>query len=191
MTHFSILKYFAFVFVSLSLLACKGDDSDSDYHSLFKVTNNGLEYPINDYHGFLDTDSSFVLSTFSANIPIEGLEDKVEDVYKKYNMSIVLNKLEEGNFTFMDPDPTVVFNLDTLYYSYSSTPYHIGKLSIDLKKIHQESTLFYMKQIIHGRDLVSGQFNIMELVDGAKPPLDSNVNFEIIGEFLNVPFTKK
>lgn len=190
MTQFSVFKSIIVCMACFALFSCQSDDdSANEYHSSFKISNMDVEYPIFDYYAFLDEDSTLTLSTFSTKIAIEGFEDEIEDVYKKYNIAIKLNNFNEGEYDLIKAEANVV--VDTLFYSYSSIPYRQGLLTLDIDRLEENNSFIYLKQIIHGRDLVSGNFNIRQFIDDTMPDVDSNIQFHLEGSFLNVPFTKK
>lgn len=186
---FSNFKTNLLVCCSVILLSCQNDDNGGNVYSNLQYNIDNIVQPVNDFHGFLDSDSSFIISAFSAKIPVVGLEDEIEEIYSKQNLKIKLEKLNEGNFSFSNQEVTL--QIDTLYYSYSSTPYRIGTLIPEFDSVEAATSLLYVKQIISGENYITGNFDVTRLVNVALPGVDSNIAYQIEGDFINLPFTEK
>lgn len=177
----------AFFILTLSQVACNtDDDSGATYESSFTYEHNSESQPVKDYYAFLSEDSNLIISAFSAKIPMEGLEDQIEDIYTKRNLTLILSKFEEGRFAFADLE--VIMKIDTLFYAYDSQPYKISTLIPEMDSLDNVNSFVYLKDIKNELDLVSGNFRVHRMsVDTNDLPI---LQYKVEGDFQHVPFTK-
>lgn len=178
----------ALIILSFSNIACNSsdDDSSSTFESSFSYKHDDEEQPIKDFYAYLDIDSNLILSTFSAKIPVEGIEDQIEDIYTKRNLTIRLSKFEEGRFALDNGEATI--QIDTLFYAYDSQPYKISSLIPDVDSLDNINSFVYVKDIKNGLDLVSGNFRVHRItLDNMLVP---SLVYKVEGDFQFVPFTK-
>ncbi len=186
-----IHKFISFVSVLLILsfinTSCNSDDdSGTTFESTFSYKHNGIEQPIKDFYAFLDADSNLILSTFSEKLPVEGIEDQIENIFDKRNLTIKLSKFEEGRFALDNGEATL--KVDSLFYSYDSQPYKISTLIPDVDSLDAINSFVYVKEIKNGLDLVTGNFRLHRTT--LDPMLQPVILYTIEGEFQFVPFTK-
>lgn len=170
-------------------VACNSSDDDSGltYESLFNYEHDGITQPIKDFYAFVDQDSQLIISTFSAKIPVEGIEDQIEDIYTKRNLTLTLSKFEEGRFAFDNNE--VSMRIDTLFYAYDSQPYKTSSLSPKIDSLDNVNSFVYIKDIKGGLDLVSGNFRLHRIyLEGIIAPVEL-LKYKVEGDFQHIPFT--
>lgn len=180
----------ALFILSFANIACTSsdDDSGSTIEPSFTYEHNEIAQPVKDYYAFVDQDSQLVISAFSAKIPVEGIEDQIEDIYTKRNLTMTLTKFEEGRFAFDLNE--VSMRIDTLFYAYDSQPYKVSSVIPKIDSLDNINSFVYIKDIRSGHDVISGNFRLHQIFmdNSFTPPLEL-VKYKVEGEFQNVPFT--
>lgn len=179
----------ALFILSFTNIACSSSDDDtSTVESSLTYQQNEIDQPVKDFYAFLNQDSQLVISAFSAKLPMEGIEDQIEDIYTKQNLILTLSKFEEGRFDFATME--AMLRIDTLFYSYSNQPYKISSLVPLVDSLDLINSFIYIKDIKDDLDLVSGNFRLHELFmnDTLTFPM-LQLKYKVEGEFQHVPFT--
>ena len=182
---FSLLS-FSILFTIFSTISCQNDDdSDSglEIEVIYKV--DSLYQDLINEKAYFTSDSNLVISFFSPKIPFEGMEDEVEDVFMKRNTTITLNKNLEGTYYF--DDLQVLFQVDTMFYSYSDEPYRVGFFMPDISDVEDEISFVYLKKVDEGRSFVTGNLELNILNPGLMPDEEYDVRYSI--KFTHVPYS--
>lgn len=185
----NIISYISVLFIlSFSNVACNSSDDDSGttFDSSFRYEHDGEEQPLKDFYAYLNVDSQLIISAFSPKIPVEGIEDQVEDIYIKKNLVIALAKFEEGRYSFEDLE--AVMAIDSLFYAYNSEPYKTSTLFPEKDSLDNVNSFVYIKDINLKHDVISGNFRLHRMtVDTNDLPV---ILYEIEGDFQHIPYTE-